>query len=471
MKYVIFGVGGGGKRFYELISRFHGISIECFLDNNPKEDFYCDIPIKRARDFLLNENVDEYIYVISSVYRNEIETQLLEYGVPENQIMGKIDTVMMNWQLYTRNCDYSKYCYNSIRKIFFDCGCGFGLGGVEKWTYNLTRELKKQQYEVGLISNKSEGLPPDDLKNEAIFTDIEHFEDFEMNSIQSLVDILLANMPCIVFSAHVNNMLFAAMLVKQKYPDMIKVVSVVHGGLDYILKNNVSIKDYVDYILCVSIDSQKKLIEEKGVDEKKVVFKETPIKGIDISSKKYNLNKDAALRIAYAARLEKQHKHAELLIPLVEELNHRAINYKIDVAGEGKLFETLQKYICDYKLSEQVELHGRIDYEKMPDFWLNHDVAINLSECEGCSLAMLESMMAGTVPVFTNVFSTEYFIHDGENGYITEYGDIKYMVDKLQYLADNRDVLPLLGMNAYNEVKQKCNMEAYVDFILKIIRK
>ncbi len=469
MKYVIFGVGGGGKRFYELISQYHNISIECFLDNNPKENSYCDIPIKKATDFLDSEKADEYIYIISSVYRNEIEMQLLENGVPENQIIGKIDIVMMNWQTYVKNCDYSKYCYNDTKKIFFDCGCGFGLGGVEKWTYNLVRELKQQKYEIGLISNKSEGLPPDDLNREAIFTDIEHFEDYEMNSIQELMDIFLANMPCTVFSAHVNNMLFAAMLVKQKYPDEINVVSVVHGGLEYILKNNVCIKDYVDYILCVSIDSQKNLIEEKGVDIKKAIFKETPIKNVDIGAKKYNTDENTPLRIAYAARLEKQHKHSELLIPLVEKLNLRAINYKIDVAGDGKLFDSLQNYIFEYHLSDKVELHGRIDFEKMPEFWLTHDVAINLSECEGCSLAMLESMMAGTVPVFTNVFSTEYFIHDGENGYITEFGDINTMADKLQYLAQNRNLLSVLGSNAHSEIKQKCNIKSYVSFIEKII--
>lgn len=61
----------------------------------------------------------------------------------------------------------------------------------------------------------------------------------------------------------------------------------------------------------------------------------------------------------------------------------------------------------------------------MESFWLNHDISVNLSECEGCSMSMLESMSAGVVPVYTDVFSTRHFIEDGKNGFVVAYNDIE----------------------------------------------
>ncbi|MCM1499965.1 MAG: glycosyltransferase family 4 protein [Clostridium sp.] len=468
-QYVIFGTGKGGKKVYELIQGFHHIQVACFLDNFPKTKTFCELPVIKATDFLENEDFLQYIYIVASVYREEIIKQLLPYGIPIIQIWGKADIVYNNWSVYEEEIKLnSGICDAGIknRTIIFDCGGGFVLGGVENWSYNLAREFLKRNQKVKLLSNNLKKSPPDDLKDCAVYTvKTDDFTDYKFLSIQEIVNILSIYMPCTIFVAHVDNLLFAAYILKQRYPNDIKIISVIHGGLHRILRDNVAVESMLDLIFCVSIDAQKALVQQYNLDRDKVLFKETPVDVCNIEKRQYNLDRNNPIYIGYATRLEKTHKHAELIIPLIEELEERNINYILDIAGLGKLFNDIQNFILENNLKSKVHLLGIVDYEQMPQFWLSHDIAINLSECEGCCMAMLESMAAAVVPIFTDVFSTRHFIHDSVNGFVVEYGNIKQMAGKIEYLEEHREELENMGIKAHSEVKVKCKMDRYMDYI------
>lgn len=465
-KFVIFGTGSGGKKVFDYIANFKTVQVQCFLDNFPKAEKFCELPVIRANDFLSEGNAKEYIYIIASTYRDEITKQLLYSKIPSKNIWSKADIVCYNWIQYKESITISNISQNEKEKIVLDCGGGFILGGVERWSYNLSRKMLGCGRDVLLISNKSNTFPPEDLVNYSKHAKIvDDFWNYDFGYVQEMVDILMDNLPCTVFAAHVNVLLIAASLIKERYPEAIKVVSVVHGGLHSILRDNVAMADYVDYILCVSVDARKALVCQYHVDEKKVLFKETPTEVVDIIDRTYHTKSEHPLRIAYATRLEKTHKHAELVMPLVEELEKRKMIYVLDIAGEGSLYENINEYITQHNLQNKVRLLGRVPYHEMTKFWMSHDVAINLSECEGCAMAMVESMAVGTVPIFTNVFSTKHFIHDGVNGYVTDYGNITQMADKLEYLDKNRNVLPSMGNAAWKEIRTKCQMDDYYTYL------
>lgn len=467
-KYVIFGTGTGGRRIRLLTEQCTDICVECFLDNYPKADEFLSLPVIKAELFLREKNVDEYIFIVASVYREEIVRQLLSYGVAQDCIWFGTDIVMNNWERYKQQLVIEERAdFRDSTSIIFDCGAGFGLGGVEKWTYELVRKLKKEQYEdVLMFSIDNETIPPSDLKENAQkIKGVTNFFDFDVESVRKIEETLLKQMPCIVYAAHVNNFLYAACVLKEKYPDKITIVSVVHGGVDWVIKENETVMPIVDYVLCVSPDSRKVLMERCHVTKEKVLFKETPVRVDDVLQREYTLDMHKPIKIAYASRLEKVHKHSELLEPLVEELERRDINYILDIAGEGVLYSRLNDFVNSQNLQHKVNLLGRIDYEEMRDFWRSHDISVNLSECEGCSLAMLETMSNGTVPIFTDVFSSKHFIQDDWNGYVVSYGDIDEMVSHIQYLSENRMEIRNMGVRAYEKIRNLCNMDSYYQYI------
>lgn len=469
-KYVVFGAGSGGSRAIQALKQFPDIDVCFCLDNYPKTEYLEGIKIIKADLFLKRPDCIDYFYCIASVYRDDIKKQLTENKIPQNHIVSLISIFLENFDYVNQNIEFDSSCdvANGLETTIFDLSDGFCLGGVEQWSYNLAKELINNDKKVILLSNNSEYMPPLSFHESAVKADVKYFSDFNLESIQNLVCNIEKFIPCTIFVAHISDIMIACLLLKKKYPDKIKIVSVVHGGLDYLIEDNTLLVDLVDYIFCVSNDSYKKLLDSTK-NSSKILFKETPVKISDITNRTYSTDKDKPIKIAYAARLEKLHKHSELLIPLIQCLEKEEINYILDIAGDGALYNTLREFIKDSNLLNKIHMLGLVEHAGMEDFWLQHDISINLSECEGCSLAMVESMSGGAIPVFTNVFSTRHFIKDGINGFVVEFNDIPKMVSCIRYLDNNRDRLTEMGTAAHNEIFKKCKIEDYIDYINKKI--
>lgn len=469
-KYIVFGTGTGGKRVLEMLKQFQDIEVEYCLDNNPKSELFEGIPVIKAGKFLEQNSNQDYNYCIASVYRDDIKKQLLQSGISENQIVSIISIMLEHENIIDSIIKHKKISNHPYETIIFDLGLGFGLGGVEKWSYNIANELKKKGKNIVLFSNNSDGLPPYNLSKNAYKSVVDCFSDYKLSSINNIMNEIEQMMPCTIFVAHISDLMIAAMMLKTRYPDKIKIISVIHGGLDYLIEDNLKIANRIDYLMCISFDMYQIIKKCKEIDKKKVLFKETPVKISDVKEKKYTLDNKQPIKIAYAARLEKLHKHSELVILFIEELEKKQVNYALDIAGTGTMYKMIYEFIQQKKLTNKVNMLGKVEYRDMEQFWLKHDIAVNFSECEGCSVTMLESMSAGTVPIFTDVFSTRHFIADGNNGFVVEFNDVNGMVQDIIELDKNRNKISEMGYKAHQTIQEKCIMSDYIEYILKNIK-
>lgn len=463
--YIIFGTGKGGKRAIEMLNQFQDTSIVCCIDNFPKDCLFEGYKVFQAKDYLFEKYSEEHYVLIASVYRDEIYEQLIESKIDEEKIVSMLDVALEHIDEIYSQIDFCK-CINGNRmKIVFDFANGFGLGGVESWSYNLADDFISGGYEVKLISGACDADAREEYVQFSTKTSVNDYLDFNINSIKKFICEIEKQLPCIVFAAHASDFLIASIILKKKYKDDIKIVSVIHGGLRHLAHDNRMIIDYVDYVFCVSPDMKKLVIGEDKKYECKVLFKETPIYISELNNRKYNLKKDEPIRIGYAARLEKLHKHSELIIDLINELEKLEINYILNIAGDGSLYKKISDFILENNLGYKINMYGEIRQSDMNEFWKQNDIAVNFSECEGCSLSMLESMAAGAVPIFTDVFSTRHFITDYENGFVVKFNDISDMADRIDGLYKNRPELRKMGLAAHKIIKEKCNKKIYYDYI------
>ena len=473
-KVVIFGASGGGRKMYNFIKQFEGYEVCLFLDNFPKHSTYLGLDVMKPEQFLIGNDIKQYYYCIGSSYWLEIYAQLTEYGIPKNHIYSKQDILLEN-KSWFMECLINNMNYNNSIKpnkkstVIFDLLNGFGLGGVEKWSYDVAREYMSEN-KVVLLGNRTKGNPPMDLEKNTFFIDVEDGNDYNMLSIKAIIEFLKEHLPCTVYCAHINDLFIACMLLKEVVGKQINLISVIHGGLKNILDENIELYDSVDYYLCVSPDSMKYLQENSNTVKQKVLFKESPVTIPCLKGREYSLDKGCPIKISYAARLEKLHKHSELLIPLIMQLEKRKVNYSLDVAGDGTLFKQLCEFVENNYLNDKVNMHGRLGYEEMQSFWLKHDISINLSDTEGCSISMLESMAAGAVPIYTNVSSTKHFIINDWNGYYVEFGDIDKMVDYIENLDEDRDKIERMGLRSAQIINERCRIEEYIKYLKQNIR-
>ncbi len=157
-------------------------------------------------------------------------------------------------------------------------------------------------------------------------------------------------------------------------------------------------------------------------------------------------------------------KRVSDLIRLTEALIERKVDFHLRLIGEGKDKESLFRAVQDLgpAAEKRVEFTGRVPAQQMADVWRTADICILVSEYEGTSIAMLEAMTEGCVPVITRVSGTSAVIEPGQNGYYVNVGDMAAMAETIQLLAQNRELLKDLGMNAYRTIDRNFSYPDYV---------
>ena len=127
------------------------------------------------------------------------------------------------------------------------------------------------------------------------------------------------------------------------------------------------------------------------------------------------------------------------------------------------------KYIRNNHLEHRIKYLGFISKEQIGEYWKRQDVYLNLSEYEGLSLAMLEAMSYGVIPVVTQVSGVDDIIEDGVNGYIYKIDDLDGIANGIIYLGEHKELLEQLGDEIRKTMEKKCDEQDYINFFRNLI--
>jgi glycosyltransferase involved in cell wall biosynthesis len=122
-------------------------------------------------------------------------------------------------------------------------------------------------------------------------------------------------------------------------------------------------------------------------------------------------------------------KRVEMLIEAIETLHRQDRKVSLTIVGGGALEQDLREIVSQRELEGVVDVTGRIDSEKMPQVYRNHDLFISATMQEGMSNAMLEAMASGLPIVTTKCEGVEELIAD--NGIVVELAETADAVKKL----------------------------------------
>ncbi len=175
------------------------------------------------------------------------------------------------------------------------------------------------------------------------------------------------------------------------------------------------------------------------------------------------------LKLVTAGRLSVT-KRIEMLIDAVDLLIKQGYKVRFSIIGGGAAEESLRQLIIEKNLTPFIELTGRVEPEKIPDFYRGSAIYISATMQEGMSNAMLEAMASGLPVITTRCEGVEELIVD--NGIIVEQASAEPIAEAIKELAIDRNRCEQMSIGARTRVEQftwKNVADEYLDCYRKIL--
>ena len=237
-----------------------------------------------------------------------------------------------------------------------------------------------------------------------------------------------------------------------------------HNDMKYATEVVTSAKN-LDYFILVSKDLQKfyrrKLLEYK-------------VKCVYIPNTLENIPKTksplTAKRIVSVGRLSKEKGYLSLL-EIYKEVRKKHPDWVLDIIGDGKEKETLEKYIKENDLTSSVTLHGFQDSDYINNIMHKASIYVMTSYTESFGIVLLEAMSNGLPCLaFDSAEGAKEIITSGRDGYLIRHRNNKMMVSKINDLIKDPEKRKELGSAGRSKVKEY-SKDKVIEQWLKIINK
>ncbi len=92
----------------------------------------------------------------------------------------------------------------------------------------------------------------------------------------------------------------------------------------------------------------------------------------------------------------------------------------LDVLGDGPLRGDLEARAVRLGIADRVVFHGNVTPARVEEFVGASDVYVSVSESDGVSLALLEALALGAVPVLSDIPANRPWVNDGATGMLVD---------------------------------------------------
>ncbi|HCB00976.1 MAG TPA: glycosyltransferase family 1 protein [Anaerolineae bacterium] len=222
----------------------------------------------------------------------------------------------------------------------------------------------------------------------------------------------------------------------------------------------------------------KEVVNGLMVNEKTsiVAYPPTDRFGEAISEKEIiERSKSEELRILFLGNvMERKGLHT-----LLEAVSNQRSAISVDVVGslsvEPEYVEKIKKIITKNNLSSLNFPHNSLNNEPLKEKLKNAHILIVPSSYEGFGIVYLEGMCFGLPVVGTTAGAASEVIEHGKTGYLIEPNDSKTLAEYISKLAEDRNLLTQLSLNARKRYIQQPKWEETASqiraFLLEMIGK
>ena len=197
------------------------------------------------------------------------------------------------------------------------------------------------------------------------------------------------------------------------------------------------------------------------------------ILGVDVPKTYPDRTPRKRLEILYTGRIENSGKRCSELIPAGEEIRKRGVKFRMTIAGDGPYLKWLKGE--DFKkvpwwARRHYRILGAVAPKDLIRLYRESDIYLSFTRFEGNSIAVMEAMAQGCVPVIPRVSGTETIIESGQSGWLTAVDDKQGLISKCMELAVKRGDLSKMSVEAHRRALEMCDISNTVVTVIKAIR-
>lgn len=465
-QYILYGTGAKAEYLWNFINEIEENILFCVDSNSQKwNTYFKEKIICSIQEIYKYPNA--YICIAAVDEKEEMKNNLIRIGIEKHRIINYNEMIIQVLKEYDI-CHKNKHNKSERREsIIIDCSKGLNLGGLEEWSKSLTIELYKRKYEAFILGPSGEKTNSSILDKRILPIEYVKEKYISKHSVLQMIEIFEKQLPCTIITGSINPYFIAACIVKRKNPDKVKIISVIHQGINAVYKEYKDMFEYIDFIVAVSMDILEGMIEKDWYSEK-IRHITCPVQCENELIRKYS-KKNEPIRLGYGGRIVVPQKRMDLILKLCKELERNNVNYVFEIAGDGDYVEEIKKFIFLENLQEKIILIGKKERKDMSDFWKRQDICINIADHEGRSLSVMEAMANGAIPIVTETSGINEDISNDYNGFIVDIGDYKSMAEKIMYLENHRELLKDMGQEAHKVISQKSDMSEHISVWEKIL--
>jgi glycosyltransferase involved in cell wall biosynthesis len=316
-------------------------------------------------------------------------------------------------------------------------------GGGEKWHLTTAKEFARRGYNTFIVSNVHSELEKKGIAEKMnVFSFFVHnlsfLNPFKVLTMVALfksqkVDAIVLNLPSDLKLAGV-----AAKIAGVKR-------IIYRRGMPHPLRNTALnrylFKNVLTHVVVNSQEIGRSLQQgnESWFPEEKMVLIYNGVdsaKAIAHEKKLYEREGDEIV-IGNAGRLTEQ-KGQKYLIEMADILKEEGMNFKLLIAGEGELEDSLISLIRERDLENEVILLGHVS--DMTGFFNSLDLFVFTSLYEGSANTLIETLHHGIPTIAWDISSNPEVIEDGVSGYLVKPFEVEELVKTVERLVADKEV-------------------------------
>jgi glycosyltransferase involved in cell wall biosynthesis len=173
--------------------------------------------------------------------------------------------------------------------------------------------------------------------------------------------------------------------------------------------------------------------------------------------------------IVFVGRICEQ-KRPALLADILRAARDQGLIFRALIIGDGELKAQLENLLGEYHLTDNVQMLASVPHQRWLDILVASDIFLMPSQYEGISIALLEAMAAGVVPVVAKVGGHDEILTP-DAGVLIPHGDneLQEYVDAIHRLLSNSAELRQMSKQCKALAASKLSWEGMIENFLALL--